>query len=127
KRKKLQDLLVEYIQTNQDKCYCRACGQKLLANEMKFRNVYPLPSDDWSNFTDIWFCHQHGDQSEADNPGGVSMLPRSHDCHVGDLYFLVDSGHVTRGGVREQCDVICCSRCQNIIGEVSVVPNQNGR
>ena len=101
--------------------------------------MFPLPSDDWSNLTDIWFCHQHNHQSESStgshdhrdqsdcSPEHVSMLPRSRDCHVGDTYFLVNSGHVIRESVVQTGDGLICSRCWRVVGEVCRNPSRNGK
>lgn len=27
----------------------------------RFRNVFPLPENNWGEGTDLWFCHDDGD------------------------------------------------------------------
>ena len=107
-----------------------------------FKRVLPLPSENWSDFADIWFCHNHSHQtgSQSQDTGTASQasspvtqpsheagceqpkaLPhRPGDCLVSTLYLLVDSSQVCRTtvGITPQTQRLVCMRCGNFVGFV---------
>lgn len=104
--------------------------------------MLPLPSENWSDFADIWFCHNHSHQtgSQSQDAGTASQasspltqpsheagseqpkaLPhRPGDCLVSTLYLLVDSSQVCRTtvGITPQTQRLVCMRCGNFVGFV---------
>lgn len=54
-----QDHLVAKIEKCHPHCYCIGCGAQILNPSCHFKRVLPLPSENWSDFADIWFCHHH--------------------------------------------------------------------
>ena len=107
-----------------------------------FKRVLPLPSENWSDFADIWFCHNHSHQTgsqcqdaSAASPASSPLMQQSHeasaaqpktlshrpgDCLVSTLYLLVDSSQVCRTtvGITPQTQRLVCMRCGNFVGFV---------
>lgn len=84
--------------------------------------MLPLPSENWSDFADMWFCHKH---EHTDTSGTVSnniqngkLLPKQSDCFVGDTYVLISDCHTDRKAVRlDGSGAITCGRCGLQIGD----------
>ncbi|XP_046548942.1 E3 ubiquitin-protein ligase E3D-like [Haliotis rubra] len=116
------------IQTHQNKCYCACCGKKILKDHSVFSRVLPLPSENWSDLAEFWFCHRHGD--EEDQTPTVS--PKPGDCLVGSFYILLSQSHMKMNSVTcsDSNELIRCSRCGNILGvtlqDDDVKPQRNG-
>lgn len=107
-----QQELIEKIQLYQDKCFCTKCGYKIITNHSFFKRVLPLPSDNWSTHTDMWFCHNHG--TEDTGYKSISLLPKSQECFISNTYFLVRAKHLN---VKDhQNGAITCPRCHTKIG-----------
>lgn len=64
-----QNKTVEVVKKVQNKWYCASCRIKLLDDWCVFSRILPLPSENWADFTDMWFCHNHGECNHGDaNP-----------------------------------------------------------
>ncbi|XP_076438862.1 E3 ubiquitin-protein ligase E3D-like [Babylonia areolata] len=135
-----QDIVVNKIQECQHSCYCAGCGRPIFSSKSAFKRVLPLPSENWSDFADIWFCHNHShsqpqdvdtttstfssslpqelEKTELQHPKTLS--PRPGDCLVSSLYLLVHSAQVcqTTVGITPHTQRIVCRRCGNFIGFV---------
>ena len=87
-----------------------------------FERVLPLPSENWSDFADFWFCHCHGDTPK---PRPTCVWPKKGDCLVSNTYILVSASHVADGAVQEKKDnsILQCARCGNFLGVT--MSNQN--
>ncbi|XP_067650512.1 E3 ubiquitin-protein ligase E3D-like [Haliotis asinina] len=116
------------IQMHQNKCFCACCGKKILKDHGVFSRVLPLPSENWSDLAEFWFCHRHGD--EEDQTPKVS--PKPGDCLVGSLHILLSQSHLKMNSVMysKSNELIRCSRCRNILGvsiqDEDVKPQKNG-
>ena len=113
-----------------------------------FTRVLPLPTDNWSDYSDMWFCHKpqstksHSDigpecgghlhsSTEPDDclSGAERLLPYlcEGDCLVGHWYLLVHSSMLCQQSIgadplsRQQPRHLICLRCRNFIG--CVAPN----
>ncbi|CAL1539604.1 unnamed protein product [Lymnaea stagnalis] len=132
-----QDLLVSKIQVSQSHCFCAGCGAQLLKSTCNFKRVLPLPSENWSDFADIWFCHNHTDGKDHNHAchvhAGESTLPdqfkkikdtgltpRLEDCLVSSLYMLISARQVKPCSVQCNADRLVCKRCGNFIGFVKL-------
>ncbi|XP_059159381.1 E3 ubiquitin-protein ligase E3D-like [Physella acuta] len=132
-----QDRLISKIKSSQSRCYCAGCDAHLLKSTCEFKRVLPLPSENWSDFADIWFCHNHTDGTESNhschNHSGESTLPeqykqikvtgltpRPEDCLVSSLYMLVSARHVKPGALICTADRLVCKRCGNFVGFVKL-------
>ncbi|XP_005089038.1 E3 ubiquitin-protein ligase E3D [Aplysia californica] len=124
-----QDLLVSRIQACQSRCFCVGCGAQIFKPSCNFKRVLPLPSENWSDFADIWFCHNHDGHGHGHTPEATSapsvdhtrnrdLLPRPDDCLVSSLYMLVSSGQIKTGAVCNDKDKLICNRCGNFLGFV---------
>nr|XP_022344401.1 E3 ubiquitin-protein ligase E3D-like [Crassostrea virginica] len=126
-----QDQYIREIKTYQDRCYCNVCGKKVLKDSCHFLRVMPLPSDNWSDFSDMWFCHNHshsdgfGDTTDH-KMSDLELKPKLKDCFVAETYFLVHSDQISPGSILPVQDAcLSCRRCRNILGEV--MPEKNGQ
>ncbi|XP_071102058.1 E3 ubiquitin-protein ligase E3D-like [Haliotis cracherodii] len=116
------------IQTHQNKCFCACCGKKILKDHSVFSRVLPLPSENWSDVAEFWFCHRHGDE-EDHTP---TVAPKPGDCLVGSLHVLLSRSHMKMNSVTcsDNSELIRCSRCGNVLGltleDDDVKPQKNG-
>ncbi|XP_064614000.1 E3 ubiquitin-protein ligase E3D-like [Liolophura sinensis] len=111
-----QRQLVERLQKKYHLCACVMCGQRLLTKDCKFKRVLPLPSENWNDLADSWFCHRHDDQSGA-IPN--TLLPRESDCLVGELYCLIHKSKLAVKSYQISANhYLQCCRCRNPIGEL---------
>lgn len=90
-----------------------------------FLRVMPLPSENWSDFSDMWFCHNHSHSNDSgqatNNPvsSDLKLRPKLKDCLVAETYFLVVSDQIKEGNIQSKEDVsVYCRRCRNLLGEV---------
>lgn len=90
-----------------------------------FLRVMPLPSENWSDFSDMWFCHNHShsnDTGQATNNhvgSDLKLRPKLKDCFVADTYFLVVSDQIKEGSIQSKEDSsVYCRRCRHLLGEV---------
>ncbi|XP_033762159.1 E3 ubiquitin-protein ligase E3D-like [Pecten maximus] len=112
-----QSDFVEKIQLYQDKCYCAKCGQKIFADHCIFMRVLALPSENWADYSDMWFCHNHeGEENNVTPHQGKLLLPKEKQCLVGDTYLLVQGRHLKPGHTRTTGDALHCQRCGNQLG-----------
>uniref|UniRef100_K1Q5T8 E3 ubiquitin-protein ligase E3D n=1 Tax=Magallana gigas TaxID=29159 RepID=K1Q5T8_MAGGI len=93
--------------------------------EDHFLRVMPLPSENWSDFSDMWFCHNHSHSNDSgqatNNPvsSDLKLRPKLKDCLVAETYFLVVSDQIKEGNIQSKEDVsVYCRRCRNLLGEV---------
>ena len=82
-----------------------------------------MPSENWSDFADMWFCHKHeetemnGCKSNGFQNG--KLTPKQQDCLVGDTYVLLSDCQVNRNSAKIGKDgAVTCSRCGCQIGVV---------
>lgn len=120
-----QEQFVREIKANQNNCYCQVCGEKILKDSCHFLRVMPLPSENWSDFSDMWFCHNHShsnDNGQATNNhvgSDLKLRPKLKDCFVADTYFLVVSDQIKEGSIQSKEDSsVYCRRCRHLLGEV---------
>ncbi|KAL5006630.1 hypothetical protein ScPMuIL_015436 [Solemya velum] len=111
-----QSTLVKQVQTAQNHCYCQNCGNKLFKDHCTFSRVLPLPSENWSQYSDFWFCHNHGnDAGTVPN----DLLPKENDCFVGYTYILLQISNIKLGATKiSKNGCIRCWRCHGQIGEM---------
>ncbi|KAH9513371.1 hypothetical protein Btru_034752 [Bulinus truncatus] len=129
--------LISKIKASQSHCFCAGCGAQLLKPTCEFKRVLSLPSENWSDFADIWFCHNHTDGNEhnhsCSNLSGRSTLPdqlkkvkevglspRSDDCLVSSLYMLISAKQVKSCSVLCNSDRLVCKRCGNFLGFIKL-------
>ncbi|XP_062566998.1 E3 ubiquitin-protein ligase E3D-like isoform X2 [Saccostrea cucullata] len=129
----LQEQFVREIKASQNRCYCKLCGQKILKDSCHFLRVLPLPSENWSDFSDMWFCHNHSHSStptdqatlteqagEQNDISDIKLRPKLKDCFVAETYFMILSDQILEGNVKITQDAfIHCNRCRNLLGEVN--------
>ncbi|RUS87030.1 hypothetical protein EGW08_005183 [Elysia chlorotica] len=145
-----QDQIVAKIQKCHPHCYCIGCGAQILNPSCQFKRVLPLPSENWSDFADIWFCHNHqhstghgnkdcDNGSEPNNSPKIEsgcgegtipehlqhvrskgLLPRPDDCLVSSLYMLVSARQVNPSAIACSTDRLVCKRCGNFLGFVKL-------
>ncbi|KAL3831564.1 hypothetical protein ACJMK2_023303 [Sinanodonta woodiana] len=123
-----QSDMVDKVQRFQDKWYCSKCGQKLLSVNCIFSRILPLPSENWSDFTDMWFCHKH-DQEEGAALDKGKLLPKSGECFIGDTYMLLNYSHTSPDSVRiTEEGTAMCTRCGGQLGTMEAMesPDKNG-
>ncbi|KAK3592778.1 hypothetical protein CHS0354_003218 [Potamilus streckersoni] len=120
-----QSIMVDKVQQFQDKWYCFKCGQKLLFHNCIFSRILPLPSENWSDFTDMWFCHKHDNGEDALLDKG-KLLPKSGECFVGDTYMLVNYSYAGPNSVRITEDSMAmCTRCGGQLGTLEAMESQD--
>lgn len=93
---------------------CKQC-RKVLLNDVRFRRVLPLPSVDWDQASEGWFCHLHGSEGEKLKPS--SLQPASDDCFYSELHFLIhkDAAVDCVAPNDNKCELTCCG-CQASLG-----------
>ncbi|XP_052258578.1 E3 ubiquitin-protein ligase E3D-like isoform X2 [Dreissena polymorpha] len=115
-----QSLTVDSIERHQNKWFCGLCRQKILADCL-FARVLPLPSENWADFTDMWFCCNHGckDNGATQASKTKQLLPGTKECFVGDTYLLVARGYTNKGFVKvNKSGSVVCRRCGQQLGVV---------
>lgn len=92
---------------------CKWC-EKCVYENVQFRRVLPLPSVDWDQASEGWFCHLHTDDKQKLKP--ASLQPGHDECFYTELFFLVDP--LNLGGMSVECDghSITCSQCKVSVG-----------
>jgi len=121
-----QEHLVSKISACQSKCFCVGCGAQIFKPSCVFKRVLPLPSENWSDFADIWFCHNHGGEghnhchtpAEPVHSEQRDLRPRADDCLVGGLYLLINAGQAWQCALSVVGDKLICRRCGNFLGFV---------
>ncbi|CAG5123060.1 unnamed protein product, partial [Candidula unifasciata] len=139
-----QDLLVSKIKSCQSHCFCVGCGAQIFKPSCNFKRVLPLPTENWTDFADIWFCHNHqsngkphdhmhhSHSGESTLPADLKkvkisgLTPRPEDCLVSSLYLLVSARHVEPCAVLCTTDRIICKRCGNFLGFVKLGDADSG-
>ncbi|XP_050419038.2 E3 ubiquitin-protein ligase E3D isoform X1 [Patella vulgata] len=123
-----QSKLVEKIQICQNHLFCISCGNRILHRHSSFYRVLPLPSENWSDYADMWFCHRHDSHGASDvhdttdthdqqkSKPSPSLSPKANDCLVGTTYIMINSRHIQSGAVNSHQDELVCSRCGVCIG-----------
>ncbi|XP_071524932.1 E3 ubiquitin-protein ligase E3D-like [Panulirus ornatus] len=93
--------------------FCKQC-QKPLCWNVKFRRVLPLPSVDWDQASEGWFCHLHADDSSKLKP--PSLQPAPDECFYTELFFLIHNSMM--GSLNAVCDGndIHCFGCKMPFG-----------
>lgn len=80
-----------------------------------FSRVLPLPSENWSDFADMWFCHDHGNNGVAKQQR--KLLPGLKECFVAETYVLVARQYVNEGNVKvTKSGTVVCRRCGRQLG-----------
>ncbi|BFY98230.1 hypothetical protein BsWGS_01270 [Bradybaena similaris] len=139
-----QDLLVSKIKACQSHCFCVGCGAQIFKPTCNFRRVLPLPTENWTDFADIWFCHNHQSNGKPHDhihhshsgedtlPAELKKVkvsgftPRPEDCLVSSLYMLVSARQVESCAVLCTTDRIICKRCGNFLGFVKLGDADSG-
>ncbi|XP_037794674.1 E3 ubiquitin-protein ligase E3D-like [Penaeus monodon] len=93
---------------------CKQC-RRVLLSDVRFRRVLPLPSVDWDQSSEGWFCHLHGSEGEKLKPS--SLQPARDDCFYSELHFLVhkDTTVDCVSPNNNNCELACCG-CQASLG-----------
>lgn len=65
--------------------HCKACKQQVL-EPVQIGRVLPLPSVDWEQASEDWFCHIHKEDGERLKP--TSLQPEKDECFYTELFFL---------------------------------------
>lgn len=66
--------------------HCKLCEQQVFES-VKFQRVLPLPSVDWEQASEDWFCHIHKEDGEKLKPS--SLHPEEGECFYTELFFLL--------------------------------------
>lgn len=90
----------------------------------RFDRVLALPSDNWLDGSESWWCHGGGHChsttetcSSASHDVELSLSMKPQDCLVGDSCIVVSDEALIDGSCLSQdCNLIRCHRCQNIVG-----------
>ncbi|ESP01787.1 hypothetical protein LOTGIDRAFT_205133 [Lottia gigantea] len=114
-----QTKLIEEITQCGNNVYCCGCGQKLFNDHNKFNRILPLPSENWSDFADMWFCHKHEEEHHDKDSRPNGLKPKPNDCLVGTTYILINSNHIKTDSVSYNNTEVVCNRCGNCIGKGS--------
>ena len=78
--------------------------------------VLPLPSENWSDYADMWFCHKPADSQPMKKQ---QFLPKSGECFVGETYLLIGGSSVKASTLKEAKDgSLTCARCGKQLGVV---------
>lgn len=78
-----------------------------------------MPSENWSDFADMWFCHDHGKNGVAKQQGKGKLLPGIKECFVAETYVLVARQYVNEGNVKvTKSGTVTCRRCGKQTGVV---------
>ncbi|WAR14264.1 UBE3D-like protein, partial [Mya arenaria] len=108
----------------------------VIALDSHFNRVLPLPSENWSDLADIWFCHNHSKVTASSEktgdvntntcnstngvvPGNMKqkLLPGNKECFVGETYVLVARRYVAKGSVKvTAAGEVTCFRCKRQLG-----------
>ena len=93
-----------------------------------FSKVLALPSENWSDYADMWFCHKHDDDSNGPTKEEISnmLIPKDKQCMVGDSYFLVQEVELKLGHTVTKGDHLQCQRCGAQIGVKYNKKNKKG-
>ncbi|KAK4316302.1 hypothetical protein Pmani_012522 [Petrolisthes manimaculis] len=93
---------------------CTKCKNKVL-RDVEFNRVLPLPSVDWEQASEDWFCHLHETDSQKLKPR--SLQPALDDCFYTSVFFLIHSELLTRGTTTESSESdVYCNGCSLSLG-----------
>ncbi|GFO40844.1 E3 ubiquitin-protein ligase e3d-like [Plakobranchus ocellatus] len=104
-----QDHLVTRIQKCHPHCYCVGCGAQILNPSCRFKRVLPLPSENWSDFADIWFCHHHHTNGENHVNNNTKIcdppdLDNNHELRCGENTVPENLQHAKSTGLLPRPD-----------------------
>ncbi|KAG7170293.1 E3 ubiquitin-protein ligase E3D-like isoform X2 [Homarus americanus] len=94
--------------------HCKQCLKHLCTN-IKFRRVLPLPSVDWDQASEGWFCHLHAEDGHKLKP--ASLQPEHDECFYTELFFLIHPRMMDFINAEHNGCTISCSGCKMILGE----------
>ncbi|CAH1788603.1 unnamed protein product [Owenia fusiformis] len=111
---------------NFQSCICKMCGEDIIKTKRKFKRVLSLPSDNWQDNTDSWFCHNHGNGKQNGVGKNTSLLPKESDCFVGDNFFMVNEESLKHGieTIGNHSNQVRCRRCRFLIGKAVTSPGK---
>ncbi|PVD30892.1 hypothetical protein C0Q70_10167 [Pomacea canaliculata] len=120
--------IITVIEQCPSSCCCSGCGQPVFSQNSVFKRVLPLPSENWSDFADNWFCHKHPHNTSSAQTECLDkqlnhlpkmLVPRPGDCLVGNLYLLVDGSQLCQDTVScSPAHRLLCRGCGNFLGFV---------
>ncbi|CAD5118281.1 DgyrCDS6996 [Dimorphilus gyrociliatus] len=92
---------------------CANC-RNIIIPLTRFRNVFPLPENNWGESTDMWFCHDEGDDFKNTQltPGDNVLISQFYFCVSKQVYSYNET---LEEGKTNENDVSCC-RCRSTIG-----------
>ncbi|KAG0722446.1 E3 ubiquitin-protein ligase E3D [Chionoecetes opilio] len=66
--------------------HCKLCEHQVFEC-VKFQKVLPLPSVDWEQASEDWFCHIQKEDGDKLKP--ASLQPEEDECFYTELFFLL--------------------------------------
>ncbi|XP_063866624.1 E3 ubiquitin-protein ligase E3D-like [Scylla paramamosain] len=95
--------------------HCKQCEQQVFEC-VRFQRVLPLPSVDWEQASEDWFCHIHKEDGEKLKP--ASLQPEEDECFYTELFFLL---HPKLMEYMEHAKPTCgpeinCAKCNTSLG-----------
>ncbi|XP_070567405.1 E3 ubiquitin-protein ligase E3D-like isoform X2 [Ptychodera flava] len=107
---------------------CKVCGANILRANSHLKRVLQLPSENWQDVLDDWYCHGN---TTVEKMKKTCLIPKENDCFVGNLYisigvtsllddsldFADSSCHIQTS--KDSNVVIKCAKCHAQLGETS--------
>jgi len=138
------DQLCQQFNGNEIDIQCVHCRKRLLKESAKLTRIFQLPSSNYSETADEWFCccahhrEHHLDSSHASSDASQTSCshaaassstrmgaPNLEQCFIGDSHFLLN-GKVVEGvailldNANNRVPVVICAGCQSQLGTVEV-------
>lgn len=94
---------------------CKACKQQVF-EPVKLGKVLPLPSVDWEQASEGWFCHIHKEDGQRLKP--TSLHPGQDECFYTELFFLFNHSVLKHTKLANPVDrqQINCAKCNLSLG-----------
>lgn len=100
---------------------CKACKHQLF-EPVRLGRVLPLPSVDWEQASEDWFCHIHKEDGQRLKP--TSLHPEKDECFYTELFFLFHHSVIKQTkaeGPSDRLDINCikCNLPLGVLGHQS--------
>jgi hypothetical protein len=129
------DQLCQQFNGQEINIQCVQCRKRLLKENAQVTRVFQLPSSNYGETADEWFCccsnHQtrsgcgEADCSHASSSSTRLGAPNVEQCFTNDMHFLlsgkvVDGIRVSLDSVANKVPMVICAGCQSQLGSLEV-------
>ncbi|RDD45897.1 E3 ubiquitin-protein ligase E3D [Trichoplax sp. H2] len=94
--------------------FCKNCMNNIIPDDRPIAKILPLPSENWSEMTAMWYCHP----SDTSTPAKLVTNNRN-TCLKNETSIYLSECNIAPTAVKhlnDESKVLSCSRCLTMIG-----------